>query len=212
MIEGDRLITRMRVTTKIILKRAQLIPNVGLQNYISRKTKTIIGLTVINICIWTIVLSPVLNKRELVIENVSANVAMVSTLGENAGASASTSGETSVLTTTVSVKESPTTIMDSPRQPAIEELIRKYFPEEPEIMIAIAKAESGQDLNPKAYNKNNNGSEDIGVFQVNTIHGYDKEWLQDPENNCKAARKVYDTQGKQAWVAYNNGNYKYNLK
>lgn len=91
----------------------------------------------------------------------------------------------------------------------VEDLIREAFPEEPEVMIAIAKSESG--LNPQAGNKNHNGTIDTGIFQINSIHGYSEEWLKDPENNIKAARKVYEKQGKEAWVVYLNKNYLYNM-
>jgi hypothetical protein len=85
-------------------------------------------------------------------------------------------------------------------------LIAEAFPENPEIMIAIAKAESG--MNPQAVNYNRNGSIDTGLFQVNSVHGYDGLSLFDPEKNIKAAREIYDKQGIQAWTSFNNGSYK----
>ena len=88
----------------------------------------------------------------------------------------------------------------------IESLIRAAFPEHPDIMIAIAKAESG--MNHKAVNMNRNGSTDIGLFQINSIHGYDETDLLDPMKNIEAARKIYANQGFGAWVAYKNGSYK----
>ena len=90
-------------------------------------------------------------------------------------------------------------------------LIKKTFPEDPETMLAIAKSESGQNLDPNATNINKNGSKDCGLFQINSVHGYDCEWLKNPANNMKAAREVYEKQGLTAWVSYNTGNYKYNL-
>ena len=87
---------------------------------------------------------------------------------------------------------------------SIEEKIRKTFPEEPEIMLAIAKAESK--LNPHAINRaNRNGSVDTGLFQINSIHGYSEEFLKNEDNNLKVAREIYDRQGITAWSAYNNG-------
>ena len=89
---------------------------------------------------------------------------------------------------------------------SIEDKIRKTFPENPEVMLAIAKAESK--LNPHAINRaNRNGSFDVGLFQINSIHGYDEEFLKNEDNNLKVARKIYDTQGITAWSAYNNGAY-----
>ncbi|MBY0444434.1 MAG: type III secretion system invasion protein IagB [Burkholderiales bacterium] len=56
----------------------------------------------------------------------------------------------------------------------------------PELLYAIAQQESG--LNPQASNSNNNGSNDIGLMQINSVHlprlkkmGIDEKHLrQDP--------------------------------
>ena len=89
---------------------------------------------------------------------------------------------------------------------SIEDKIRQTFPEEPEVMVAIAKAESK--LNPHVVNRaNTDGSVDVGIFQVNSIHGYDEEFLKNEDNNLKVARQIYEKQGKNAWVAYWNGAY-----
>ena len=89
-------------------------------------------------------------------------------------------------------------------------LIAEAFPENPEIMIAIAKAESG--MNPQAVNHNRNGSIDTGLFQVNSVHGYDGLSLFDPKKNIGAAREIYDKQGITAWASFNNGSYQKFLK
>lgn len=54
-----------------------------------------------------------------------------------------------------------------------------------ELLVAISKVESGG--NPRAYNKNANGSHDIGHMQINSAwlptlarYGIDEEKLQDP--------------------------------
>lgn len=89
---------------------------------------------------------------------------------------------------------------------SIEEKIRITFPEEPDIMLAIAKAESK--LNPHAINRaNRNGSVDTGIFQINSIHGYDEEYIKNEDNNLKIAREIYEKQGVTAWASYNNGAY-----
>lgn len=98
-----------------------------------------------------------------------------------------------------------------PQAGDIEQMILAEFGEDGRLMVAIAKAESGQDLNPKAYNENRNGTWDVGVFQINQIHGYDKKWLEDPVNNIAAAKKIKNTQGLKAWVSFSNGNYLYNM-
>jgi len=83
---------------------------------------------------------------------------------------------------------------------ALSDKIKRTFPEEPETMIAIAKAESS--FRADAVNVNRNGTKDCGVFQVNEIHGYDCEWLKDIDNNLLAAREVYEKQGLTAWMTY----------
>lgn len=87
----------------------------------------------------------------------------------------------------------------------IEEKIAKTFPENPEVMVAVAKAESN--LNPLAINRNTNGSRDIGLFQINSVHGGNDLEMFDVDKNLEAARKVYDKQGITAWSAVNNGSY-----
>jgi hypothetical protein len=93
---------------------------------------------------------------------------------------------------------------DTPSETSsVESLIRKTFPEDAETMLVIAKWESN--MRPDAVNTSNrNESIDCGLLQINSIHGYDCEWLKDPVNNLKVARKIYDTQGLQAWSSYNN--------
>ena len=87
----------------------------------------------------------------------------------------------------------------------IEEKIAKTFPENPKIMIAVAKAESN--LNPLATNRNTNGSRDIGLFMINSVHGYDDLEMFDVDKNLAAAKKIYDKQGITAWAVVNNGSY-----
>ena len=82
-----------------------------------------------------------------------------------------------------------------------EDLIVKYFGSDSETMLKIAKAESN--LKPDAVNVNKNGTRDIGIFQINSVHGYDEEWLKIPENNVLAAKEVFDKQGFEAWATYN---------
>ena len=93
---------------------------------------------------------------------------------------------------------------------SLEDKICDTFPDNCDLMIAIAKAESGLDPNTPP-NGNNNGSTDTGIFRINSIHGYSQEYLTDVDNNIAVAREIFDTQGITAWVAYNNGTYKRHL-
>lgn len=92
----------------------------------------------------------------------------------------------------------------------IEEKIAKIFPENPEVMIAVAKAESN--LNPYATNRNTNGSRDIGLFQINSVHGNSDLEMFNVDKNLIAARKIYEKQGITAWSAVNNNSYLKHIK
>jgi cell wall-associated NlpC family hydrolase len=75
------------------------------------------------------------------------------------------------------------------------------------IMVAIAKAESG--FNTAATHTNSNGSVDRGLFQINSVHGFDpNKLLSDPTFNTQCAKKIYDGQGLRAWTVYTTGAWK----
>lgn len=80
------------------------------------------------------------------------------------------------------------------------------FPENPELMIAVFKAESG--LDPLAFHKNTNGTVDRGIAQINSVHGGDDLEMFNVDTNLKAARAIYDKQGIGAWYGFSNGGYK----
>lgn len=93
--------------------------------------------------------------------------------------------------------------------------------------VAIALAESGGD--PNAHNSNKNGSEDFGLFQINSVHdgslwdkgtldratgkvkaGGKEKSLYDPAFNAACAAVLYAKRGNKFtdWSAYKNGSYK----
>lgn len=98
-------------------------------------------------------------------------------------------------------------------------------PEHAKIMAAIALAESSG--KPSVINKsNNNGTWDIGLWQINTIHqgafglptipNYKDptidsdefvQLLQNPHANASAASRIQSSQGFKAWVTYNTEAY-----
>lgn len=89
---------------------------------------------------------------------------------------------------------------------SVEDKICNIFPENCDVMKAIAMAESS--MNPNAINwTNSNGTIDVGLMMINSCHGYDKDYLLDVDNNLKVARKIYDKSGLTAWSAYNNNKY-----
>ena len=79
------------------------------------------------------------------------------------------------------------------------------FYDDPYTAIAVATCESG--LKPNAYNdKNFDDSDDVGIFQINSVHlermnalGLDR-W--NPEDNIAFARMLYEESGWQPWVCY----------
>lgn len=74
-------------------------------------------------------------------------------------------------------------------------------------MVAIALAESGgrvEVINPF----NSNGTKDYGLFQINSVHGYnERDLVSDAAFNTRCAKAIYDRQGLRAWSVYNNGKY-----
>lgn len=83
-----------------------------------------------------------------------------------------------------------------------------FSPAQAVIASAIALAESGG--NPLATHKNNNGSTDYGLWQINSIHTsvlHMGDW-RNPVTNAKMARAVYSSQGWKAWTTYNTGAFK----
>ncbi|MBC61454.1 MAG: hypothetical protein CMP11_03275 [Zetaproteobacteria bacterium] len=77
------------------------------------------------------------------------------------------------------------------------------------VMLCIAKWESS--FYNEAYNKNLNGSNDYGLFQINDrwwVGGKEKKCpnspkeLFDPVVNTKCARAIYKIQGFRAWQAF----------
>jgi hypothetical protein len=82
------------------------------------------------------------------------------------------------------------------------------------VLIAIALAESGGHYgadDPKAINRNSNGSEDYGPWQINSVHRqYDKlRLLNDVTYNAGAALDLYHARGEKFtdWTVYNTGVY-----
>lgn len=76
------------------------------------------------------------------------------------------------------------------------------------IAAAIAYAESGGKLDAVG-GPNSDGSEDLGLWQINSIHTqYKREWLlNDAEYNAKAAYEIYKSQGWKAWTQWRNKAY-----
>lgn len=90
----------------------------------------------------------------------------------------------------------------------IADYIVQKFGDHAELALSIAKAESGLDCN--AYNANTNGTIDIGIFQLNTVHlrkGYTLADFSNCKKNVDIAYDIFKAQGFNPWVAYTTGRY-----
>jgi hypothetical protein len=100
---------------------------------------------------------------------------------------------------------------DWDEEKAIEE-IKKTFPEVPGLMVAIADCESG--LNIDAVGPTN----DYGLLQIHepswdhVAKRLGLDYKNNPYDNLKMARHVYDNQGITAWVCYTKNYYKKHLR
>lgn len=82
----------------------------------------------------------------------------------------------------------------------IVDLIVKYFGDEAQNALKIVGTCENGKWNPTAVNHNRNGSWDAGIFQINSVHGYSQEYLFNPENNIKAAKKIFNGRGWTSWA------------
>lgn len=106
-----------------------------------------------------------------------------------------------------------------PSQKEVAQKVREVFTEEPEIALAVFRAESGLRPDAQGWNCRYNGksqackpqdraqawSVDCGVAQINTPGSVCPEHLYDVETNLIEAHKKYVRRGWQPWVAHNQG-------
>ena len=77
--------------------------------------------------------------------------------------------------------------------------IVEVFGEDSADAITIINKCENKAFNPKATNWNRNGTWDTGIFQINQIHGYTMEEMQDWKQNIDAAKKIFDNSTWSAW-------------
>lgn len=121
------------------------------------------------------------------------------------------------------VYNAPVEAKNAPQQcQNVESCIKYYFPENYEMALAVAKAESRLNPNAKNYNCRYDGvstfckkgdeinawSVDCGVFQINTKGLSCPDSLLDFQKNIEHARKMYNDRGWNPWVAYSGEHYK----
>lgn len=94
----------------------------------------------------------------------------------------------------------------------VELQIKKIFGKQNyKLAIAISWAENGSRQCDRISKQNTNGSYDVGLFQINTVHlkkGYTMKQLQNCTENIKIAKSIFDKQGWNPWVAFTNGTWK----
>jgi len=89
------------------------------------------------------------------------------------------------------------------------EIFSSAFGKDANVMLRVAKAESGLRNIPSKPNKN--GTRDWGIFQINDIHkpdlirtgiiNSDMNELLDPQKNFQAAQFLYKNQGLKPWYS-----------
>lgn len=83
---------------------------------------------------------------------------------------------------------------------------------DPDLMAAIAMAESGGDTDAIGL------LGEVGLWQINQpVHRKEHPqwtiaWLRNPANNAAAAKVILSSQGLKAWTAYTSGAYRSYLK
>lgn len=82
------------------------------------------------------------------------------------------------------------------------EIIKQVFGKDADQAIAVARCESG--LRSNAINKaNKNGSKDMGLFQINSVHGIPERYLLNPVINAQVAKQMFDANGWNNWRSSN---------
>ena len=83
------------------------------------------------------------------------------------------------------------------------------------VALAVSKAENGT-RQPDRFHVNTNGTIDVGIFQINSVHFDNREGcslaeIVDEYKNVDCAYQMWLEQGWTPWVAFTNGNFKSNL-
>jgi hypothetical protein len=96
-------------------------------------------------------------------------------------------------------------VMVEPKYPEMTEkqqimsYIVEVFGDDADDAITIINKCENSEFNPKATNHNSNGTWDTGIFQINQVHGYSLEEMQDWHKNIDVAKKIFDNRGWKAW-------------
>jgi len=79
-------------------------------------------------------------------------------------------------------------------------VIKKFEPEGRQVAVkALACFISESGLRNEAVNVNHNGTNDVGVAQINSIHGLSTEDRMNYKKNIDKAYQIYKSRGWNAW-------------
>lgn len=88
-------------------------------------------------------------------------------------------------------------------QPEIEHKIKRAFPDNYEVMLAVARCESGLKQSAVSHTR------DFGVMQINeavwdgVANEMGLDYKSSIDDNIKMAQHIYEVQGISAWVCHN---------
>ncbi|MBT9175229.1 MAG: Membrane-bound lytic murein transglycosylase C [candidate division WS2 bacterium] len=95
----------------------------------------------------------------------------------------------------------------------LEEMVRRIAREEgvdEDLIVAVIKCESG--MNPRAINRNRNGTTDYGIAQFNDYWYRDyitpEEALNNPEKAVRLMCRQFRKGRANDWICYRTGRYK----
>lgn len=230
-------INKRRVELKVSKKKHNLIrckcQECGKKKWsqYNKKSNKTIALVIINLIAWTVAIDGITNwygergvwtltqAAEVREETESVGTAQSNPNGSGVDGIMAVANDSSLAETVGGIH------VPSVSGSAIEDKIRKAFPGEEKIALAVAKSESGLDPNAKGYNckygerstsckpedRHKAWSVDCGIFQVNIVSQECPEHLMDPESNIAIAKEMQSKRGWNPWVGFWNGQYKNHL-
>ena len=97
--------------------------------------------------------------------------------------------------------------LDGVEKPIEKYICEKFGAYDCKTAIAIARAESGS--REDAFHANDNGSIDVGIFQINSVHfnkpGCSLKEIVNAEKNVDCAYQIWKSSGWNAWTVYKTG-------
>lgn len=100
--------------------------------------------------------------------------------------------------------KSPVVVVDehtrgyTEKQQILDYIVKVFGDDSADAITLINKCENHA-FDPSATNWNSNGTWDVGIFQINQVHGYSMEEMKNWKQNIDAAKKIFDRSGWSAW-------------